>query len=347
MALLARFTIVLILLPALCKAEQKDKVVFSTTEWNFGEIQAEDGPVSYDFRLKNVSGETVRIGNLVPSCSCVIAKMSDKVLSPGEEGVIKFILNPSGAEGLTFRTVEVYDSAGVCLALLGVYADVKDSIDDIGQHYSIMLSENLLANRQNLDYGYVKLGERAEEIIEIFNPSSGDISLEVFAEGSLDAPVVIDYPEVLKAGEHSQIVVEYAVPEDFGKYTSFDNVLIFMVNGSRAAKDVKAECVLIPELKKTGKDPSLRSYPSVGRMEYRFIRRNYRGEIEVGNTGRSDLKILGVKADAETNVKVGDVLKPGENIVIEAVSSQPEARVELFTNDPSRPYKELIYNNNQ
>ncbi len=339
--------IILALLPCLSKAEQKGKIVFNVTEWNFGVVKAEDGPVAYDFKLKNVSDATVRIGNLAPSCSCVIAKMSDKVLSPGEEGVIEFILNPSGAEGLTLRTVDVYDAEGEHIALLSVFAEVQDSIDDLQQHYSIMLSENLLANRQNLSYGYVHWGESPEQIIGIVNPSSKDIQIEVFAEGSLDAPLRIDYPRTLKAGEHSQVVVEYSLPDDFGKYTSFENELIFMINGERAAKAVKAECVVIPEIRKTGADPSLRSYPSVSEMDYRFFRKDYRGEIEIGNTGKSALKILGVKTDAVTNIKAGAVLQPGESMVVEAVSSRPEARIELFTNDPSRPYKELIFNNNQ
>ncbi len=155
----------------------------------------------------------------------------------------------------------------------------------------------------------------------------------------------MDYPRSLKAGEEASVAVKCSVPVDYGKYTSYDNVLVFIVDGKPLKKTIKTNSVVMNEIPETGTVPSLRSYPSVGKMEYKFFRKLYSGEIEVGNSGRAPLRILGVKTDAETNIKAGTVIKPGEKIMVEAVSSVPEARIEIFTDDPVRPYKELIYNN--
>ncbi len=336
--------ILLTLLPCFC-AGQKGGTVFNTTEWDFGRIEAEDGPVAYDFRMKNVSGETVKIGNLVPSCSCVIAKMSDKVLSPGEEGSVKFILNPSGSDGQTYRTVEVYDADGKRLALLGVYADVYSSSDALGQKFPVILGENLLANRENLAFGYVHWGEEKERSFGLANPSSEEISLEISLEGPLDAPLVVDYPRTLKAGEIADVTVRCSVPVDYGCYTSFDNELIFIVNGRPLKKSVRTNSVVMREVPKAVDTPSMMTYPSVAKMERKLFGRGYIGKIEVSNKGKSFLNILGVKTSAGTNLKAGDVIRPGQTLTVEALSDEPSARIEIFTDDPVRPYKELIYNN--
>ncbi len=345
MRLILNTLLILVLLPGLCKAQQKNGVVFSTTEWDFGRIQAEAGPVVYDFKMKNLGNETVTIGNLDPSCSCVIAKMTDKVLSPGEEGVVQFILNPSGGDGQTYRTVDVYDTKGVHIALLGVYAEIYSSSYDLGQHYPIMLDRNLLANREILTFGYVHWGEEEERVIGIVNPSSEDIQLEVSLEGPLDSPLNVDYPRTLRAGEKADVVVKCSVPVDYGKFSSYDNVLVFIVNGQPLKKSIKTNSVVMKEIPKAAAAPSFMTYPSVAKMEKGFFSREYSGEIELSNKGKAPLNILGVKSDAETNIKAGDVVKPGQSITVEAVSDRPSARIEIFTDDPARPYKELIYNN--
>ncbi len=336
---------ILVLLPGLCKAERKDAVVFSTTEYDFGRIEAEDGPVSYDFVVKNLGSQTVTIGNLVPSCSCVIAKMGDKVLSPGEEGSVQFILNPSGTDGQTYRTVDVYTADGEHLALLGVYAEVHSSADDLTQKYPVMLEENLLANRENLSFGYVHWGEADERRLGVVNPSSSVVGLEVVLEGDLDAPLTLEYPSSLKPGERAEVYVKCSVPVDYGCWSSYDNVLVFIVDGKPLKKSVAVNCVVMKELQRAAAVPSMRTYPSVAGMKQGLFSRTYKGSIEVSNGGKAPLHILGVSSSAETNIKAGDVIQPGQKLTVEAVSDEPSARIEIFTDDPSRPYKELIYNN--
>ncbi len=333
----------------LTQAEEKKRIVFNTTEWDFGLIgSGQEGPVSHTFRMKNVSKESVKIGNLVPSCSCVIAKMSDKTLSPGEEGELEFILSPTATPGMTFRTVDVYDHKGTHLAQLSVYAEVKTVSNDLRQQYPILLDPSLLADREELLFGYVHWGKESVRNIAIANPTSKEIRLKIAVEGTEHAPISLDYPEMLRPGGTAQIHVKYAVPANYGKYSSFNNTLILYLNGQRAAKGIKANCLIMNEIPKTESTPSLWSTPSLASMEYKFFSRHYRGEIKLGNSGKAPLKILGVESNAETNLKAGDLIRPGESIMVEAISSrQGDVRIEVFTNDPMRPYKELLYTNKE
>ncbi len=343
MTALVKLLVVLALFPGLCGSVQKSEIVFNTTEWDFGSIDAENGPVTYHFKVKNFGNETVRIGSLNPSCTCVIGKMEDKVLSPGEEGEIEFIFNPSGTMGKTFRTLDVFADNDEHLAMLSIYADVQVPLSSIERQYPIILTEKLLADKSLLSFGYVHWGEESSRTVGIVNSSDKTVELKVEVEGSPDAPLCLDYPERLKAGERAEIELKYSVPENYGKYGSFSNSIVVFADGTRAARKIETSCIVLQEQKMRESRPSMWTTPSLAKMKYRKSRKVYSGEIKLGNSGKVPLKVLSVQTDAKTNLAAGTVIPPGKTIVVELQSASPEARIEVFTDDPVRPYKELMY----
>ena len=64
---------------------------------------------------------------------------------------------------------------------------------------------------------------------------------------------------------------------------------------------------------------------------------------ELSNDGPGRLEIFAVNGDAETNLQSGTIVEPGDSFKVKARSDKPSFRLELFTNDPVRPYKELIF----
>ena len=89
--------------------------------------------------------------------------------------------------------------------------------------------------------------------------------------------------------------------------------------------------------------PVLRTYPSVAPLEKSWFSRTYSGTVLLENAGDAPLEIRKVISDAVLGLSDGTILAPGEKIRVKASSAQTQFRAELFTNDPKRPYKELIF----
>ena len=89
------------------------------------------------------------------------------------------------------------------------------------------------------------------------------------------------------------------------------------------------------------------TYPSVAGLSKSLFTKTYSGNIEIANSGRGDLVILAVRHsdDVECSIKDGYVVKAGEKCKVSVKSKKGTCVVEIFTNDPIRPYKELIFNN--
>ena len=60
--------------------------------------------------------------------------------------------------------------------------------------------------------------------------------------------------------------------------------------------------------------------------------------------GKAPLEILEVSSSGTCSLKKGQTLAPGAKFKVRLRTEKREDRVEIFTNDPQRPYKELIFN---
>ena len=87
----------------------------------------------------------------------------------------------------------------------------------------------------------------------------------------------------------------------------------------------------------------MRTYPSEAELSKALLSGKYSGIVELSNDGPGRLVIFAVKGDADTNLRSGTIVEPGDSFKVKARSDKPSFRLELFTNDPVRPYKELIF----
>ena len=58
--------------------EPTSAMVFETYEWDFGDIEEADGPVSHTFRFVNISNNPIEIANIATSCGksqCYIGEL--------------------------------------------------------------------------------------------------------------------------------------------------------------------------------------------------------------------------------------------------------------------------------
>lgn len=312
--------------------------MFNTLEHDFGAVTADQGTLYYEFKLKNLGSETVRIGTLYPSCSCLYINMDDKTLDPGEEGVIGVTMGLSGYSGRMFRTVDVYTVDEKHLGTLNLWADITPPQREIEFYYPIFLSESLLCNRDNINFGYLYWSNSTELSLGIANTSEKTLTLDARVLG-IGNPS-LSYPRSIGPGEKAEIVVRYTALE--GSYLACHDELLISIDGKPAAKNIALKCIIMNQLEKTADSPSLWSNPSFAPFKLRA--KTYKGSVELGNSGNSELIVYEVFTSTKTNITKGTKIAPGKSIKVNASSKEPKAKIELFTNDPVRPYKELIFN---
>lgn len=92
--------------PGLLRGEEV--LHFDSTEMNVGHLSEDDAPVTYCFRFRNVSKETVILTRLSTSCGCTDASFNKASVSPGDVGEIRLVFNPFEQAGILNKHVFVY-----------------------------------------------------------------------------------------------------------------------------------------------------------------------------------------------------------------------------------------------
>lgn len=94
------------------------EISFAEKTHDFGEMDEEDGDVSYDFKFTNTGNQPLVIKQVITGCGCTSAKWSKKPYQPGAKGVIRVTYHPDGRKNKTFNQVaEVFTSLKEVTAL--------------------------------------------------------------------------------------------------------------------------------------------------------------------------------------------------------------------------------------
>lgn len=107
---------IFILLSALMMAvgvmtAEQPTVVFDTTTHDFGTIDEDGGPVSYEFTFTNTGDEPLVIISAIPSCGCTRPDFPKNPVKPGKSDKIRVTYLPAGRPGEFNKTVKVRTNA--------------------------------------------------------------------------------------------------------------------------------------------------------------------------------------------------------------------------------------------
>lgn len=91
--------------PALAAAPKSPKIVFDKTEIVYPNAK-EGQMLSAQFSFSNQGGQNIIVDSVTPSCGCTVAKF-DKVVQPGQKGVINLDLDTTGITGAFRKTAVV------------------------------------------------------------------------------------------------------------------------------------------------------------------------------------------------------------------------------------------------
>jgi hypothetical protein len=329
-------------------------VVFAQTEYDFGKVEAKDGILYHSFTFANTSTDTLRLEMPSVSCDCLTAELSQNILAPGARGEVKVKLNPAGTSGRILRTVGLRTTDRKELATLILTADVTPPYPEIEHICPVPLSNSIRASVVGVRFGYLYWDEGIKQkYFLLANTSSKEVSLEI---SSTNPELVIDAPTRIKPGETAEVTVWYQF--DSQQYRSENDVLEIRTDGHKTERNINVSCIRMARLPeradiKTAKNvqraerastaPSLRTYPSIAQLKKKLFSTLREGSIEISNKGQDTLHILAVRGTANTNLSAPAMLAPGETFTVRLQTAKDEAKLELFTDDPQRPYKELIF----
>lgn len=311
---------------------------FDHYEWDFGSIEESEGTVSHTFMLRNEGTGPLYITRAIPSCTCITAQLPQEAIMPGKAGELVVSFSPSGSVGETFRSVELTDQEGRLICTLNVRADVNPIDRSIQERYYYTLGDMLYANRVQIPFGYVYPDDTPSKTLFLANASKETMSIEKHYSSEW---LQVQCPDSILPGEELPLTLSYPFPEDASLIATLKDTVRLQINGKEALLPITTSAICLQRLGNSDEVPSLRTYPSSGRLlpKEDFLE----AEIEIHNDGKGQLKVLKIEAPESSDVQIGQTaILPGEQTLLRVTyKKRDKHRIGLFTNDPKRPYRDI------
>jgi len=316
-----------------------DGIEFDSYTWDFGQIKEADGVVSHTFVLTNKSGADLLITSAIPSCSCTLVAYPKEAIHPGEKGEVEVKYTPSGAMGKVFREVQLYDRHNSSIGLLEISAEVIPADRSIPERYPFALAGQLYTNLNSVPFGYVYQGKEKMKIIYLANASDKPMKLQIQKR---DEKLTLDYPTQLTPGEEAELKMTFRTPDDPEYFAWVMDTLQLKVDDQPALMPIVVSMIALEKVDTLISSPVLRSYPSDPRLKKKG--KGYVTSIELSNDGEDDLvvKALQLPKGVISDVQLGERIARGQRRVMKLTSPIEENfSVYLFSNDPTRPMKQI------
>lgn len=322
-------------------------LVFDAPSIDFGTVPDEGGALFHIFTFINSSSSPVRISQALVSCNCVTAAYPDNFIKGGETGTVSVAFNPAGLSGKVSRQVEVFTGDGIPGVVLEMTAVVEPVSHDITDLYRTVLPGGLRMASTSCRFGYVSVGKTEERSVGLLNAC--DQPMEIDFEQSAQSVFSVVGPRSLSPGEAGTLIVSCRVPSR--AYGSYSDELFLTVNGDRCTRPLEISAVAVDDRDAVsdGKVPSMQIFPSFLEARKSLLTGKYSASFEISNVGVTDLVMRKVMASegTETDLDGNCVIKPGKKRRVSVRSHSESFRVEMISNDPVRPYKELRTTNHK
>lgn len=341
----------LLAMPAWAQEENSSPLQFDTYEWDFGNIKEEDGIVTHTFTFMNVSNNPIQIDNVATSCGCTTAQFSTDDILPGKTGEIVVHFSPARTEGKVFREIDVMTRGRRSFDHLSVTADVEPMPMGLPQLYPHVLKGEIRTNAKRCNFGYVALGSEMEKVVAIAN--SGDKTVRLTAKtANTGNGMTVKCPEKVEPEEIVYLHIKYDIPDRNENYGMARDTVWVYADGVKSDEPIVVNALRVDDF--TGREnkpkPVMRIEPGYIDFGEKPAGKTYRMTITIENTGNADLVFHDVEACEGTTASIRDGLhiKPGkqQKVTVSLYNSAAPGEtlygsVNLTTNDPTRPFREL------
>ena len=331
--------------------ELNSALVFETYNWDFGQIDEADGPVSHTFRFMNISSEPIQIDNISTSCGCTTVQYSIDPVAGGQTGELTVVFDPARTDGHVLREVEVFTKDRRNYASLMISADVTPIPMGLEQIYPHFLAGSIKTNAKLCNFGYISQGETVTRVVRIANVADKASKLSVITTGNRYG-MTVECPETIGPREVESIHITYKIPTGKKNYGMARDTIWIVSNGAKGDEPIVVKAIRTDEFSQNDSKPKpvLRVEPAYVDFGEKAPGKIYKKTITIGNTGDADLIFRNVEPMEGTAISIesGQVIKPGKELkVTVAVTNSKEPNtvtmgsINLTTNDPTRPFREL------
>lgn len=313
---------------------------FESLSHDFGTIEESAGPVSHSFVYVNTSGKDIFITSALPSCSCTTAAYEGTVLPSGAAGEIKVTYDPAALPG-PFRQNVLVRTSNKDSYRLYIEGVVKERDKGRDELYPYFLTDGLQVSGLDARFGFVPQASVAEKHIGLVNTSSSTLRLSWRPEHE-DSGLKVSLPESLLPGQTAEMVISYDIAK--GRLGTLDNSITLTASGHEASRSIALSGYAVHGLGAKAGSPSFRFEPTMIRWDGRK-----KADITIHNDGRESLLILKLECSPGLSIELpeGTSIPGGGSLKVRVRNDSPrsgaaEGRIRFFTNDPSRPARDII-----
>jgi hypothetical protein len=336
-------------LPAL--AQEPSGLSFEVTEWSFGDIREEAGPVSHTFQFTNSGSTPAVIDRVVASCGCTTPEYPRTPVAPGAKGSIEVTFDPRGMPGDFSKSIAVISGGGKSRDFLIIKGHVTPRPKSIEEQFPHDAGGGLRIDGDMLAFRLIPQGSSSAMVVSYINNSAKPVALSFEAEeqsGLLD----VFAPETICAGCRGNITFTY----DLSAKTAWGprhDVTRLVIDGTPSTKTVYTAMTGIDDF--SGADiasaPSLSldaSYHDFGEVRRRTVPYTFR--LTAINEGKGELHIRSVSqaAGLQTSLREGMTIPAGGSLPFEVMfytgrysHGQVRESLSVVVDDPVRPTREI------
>lgn len=185
-------------------AEAAKTLLADVSSYDLGKLSETDSPVSHTFRLRNVSGEPLRIKRVRTTCGCTAASYDSTLIASGEEVMITLTYNPKNRPGTIdvdgFVYIEGCDRQP--MARLSFYGEVLDS--DQWRHLPYMMG-TLRLKRKEVHFAELPAGGKTT--MRVLCANSGTKPLKLTSRILPSYASLHTDPAVIAPGEEADLFI--------------------------------------------------------------------------------------------------------------------------------------------
>lgn len=182
----------------LMTADMTAEVTFSSSDYDFGVINEDDGPVTGRVYMINVGPGPTYIRNVRTTCGCTDASFTEGMIEEGDSALVSFTYDPENRAGSFNKSVKVFVGQDNRMHIIRISGLVKASRRTLEANYPDSIGELRLSTLL-IDGGELPKGESRNWFIYIYNPTDRTIRPTVRTDEDVISVAV--EPQTIGTGE--------------------------------------------------------------------------------------------------------------------------------------------------
>ena len=333
-------------------AQQAEPLLFQEKVFDFGEILEESGTTDHEFTFTNLSGRSIKIISVQPSCGCTTSGWTLEPIPNGMKGYVKASFNPKGRPGYFNKSLTVitdFDGSPLVLQIKGQVVDqkIKSAVSELTAPNGNL---KLKSNSFNLGKVFINKEPQSKEFA-VINAGTKPIR---FINAIGPAYIRTQMPALLAAKESTVIKLIYdaASRKQYGFVS--DNIQIETDDEEVPMKSFPVYATVeefFPSLTSAelAKAPVLRLQSSTVDFGRLSAGTNGQQEIILKNAGMQELLIRSLQPNCSCvtasidmiTLKAGAEAKIKIQFITQGRKDTQQKSLTIYSNDPQNPVQRI------